>query len=208
MKVLLLAPLTSSIVVMDILNAVYDKTGIYDVRVDGNPIDNYPDYDIGVSFLYTHRIPRAQVETHTWYNFHPGPLPEMRGRNLAYHAIMEDKKEFGATLHYMSAEYDTGDIIECRRFPITGSDNAGTLVAKSHAALLAMFKEYVPRVISGEQLQATPQGDGHYYRKSPIYSEIQLTDEQQRAIRAVTVKYKFTAYATIGGVEYRIIRSG
>src|SRR6266404_2890824 len=82
-------------------------------ETDDRRLGEFPEYDLGIGFLYTHRIPASEfMEPYRWVNFHPGPLPEFRGRNLAYHAISEDAKEFGATVHYMEKTFDTGELIE------------------------------------------------------------------------------------------------
>ena len=80
-------------------------------------ISEFPDYDIGVGFLYTYKIPAEQL-TKTWINFHPAPPPEYGGRNVAYHAIINNSQYFGGTMHYMNEEFDRGDIIDCQRFKI------------------------------------------------------------------------------------------
>ena len=93
-----------------------------------------PDYDIGVGFLYTYKIPAEQL-TKTWINFHPAPLPEYGGRNVAHHAIINNSQYFGGTMHYMNEEFDRGDIIDCQRFKIQKTDTAGDLVIKSYETL-------------------------------------------------------------------------
>jgi len=199
---------SSGAVGRDMMSYLYSIPGEFQVvaaYTANDPIRSYPAYDLGVSFLYTHKIHAEHVTAHEWVNFHPGPLPEMRGRNLAYHAIIEKRKEFGATIHYMDASFDTGDIIECRRFPILDADNAGDLVIKSRAVLADLFMEYMPRIIAGEDLPVIKQGEGNYYMRDYIGDEIELSDEQQLMIRAVTVPGKFYARALVGGVEYRIV---
>src|SRR5688500_1816660 len=63
-------------------------------------------YDIGISFLYPHKVPKEHLDGHTWINFHPAPLPLYRGRNVAYHAIMNGTGSFGGTIHYMDENFD------------------------------------------------------------------------------------------------------
>ena len=65
------------------------------------------------------------------FNLHPGALPEYAGLNSASWALYHGRAEHGVTLHHMAAGIDTGDIAYQRRFPITDSDTALTLNAKS-----------------------------------------------------------------------------
>lgn len=168
-------------------------------------LTHFPEYDLGISFLYTYKIPASEFrEPYKWVNFHPGPLPEFRGRNLAYHAIMQKSASFGATIHYMDAEFDTGEIIEVQRFPIEETDTAGDLVRKSHNLLVKLFMKHIPLLLRGK-LPSYPQGPGTYYQKVEIVGHIQLNDEQQRLIRAVTVAPRYYATTTIGGKLYRIV---
>ena len=97
---------------------------------ENNPIKDFQniDYDLGISFLYTYKIPASEFSKNKiWLNFHPGPLPEYKGRNLCYHAIMNKAPRFGATLHYMDKDFDTGNIIEVITFPIAADYTAGDL---------------------------------------------------------------------------------
>lgn len=175
-------------------------------KTDNQKISAFPDYDLGISFLYTHRIPSAEFHhPYKWVNFHPGPLPEFRGRNLAYHAIMEESPYFGATIHYMDCDFDTGEIIEVVRFPIMPHHTAGDLVAHSYLLLSQLFKTYMPELLKGK-IESRPQGDdGRYFRRVPIDDKIELTEQQARKIRAVTVDPRFHARVNIGGKLYKLV---
>ncbi len=167
-----------------------------------------PPYDLGVNFLATHKIPSSEFTIpYRWLNFHPAPLPEYKGRNLAYHAIINGEKEFGATLHYMAPEYDTGPIIEVKKFPIENHHTSGDLVKISHQLLKELFIKWVPRILNGEEIPSTPQnkGEGRYYKKSPLCEEISIPDSSKIVIRALTCHPKHHAQITISGKKYKII---
>jgi len=175
-------------------------------ETENQNIHCFGEYELGLGFLYTHRIPASEfVQPYRWVNFHPGPLPEFRGRNLAYHAIMQGVPSFGATIHYMAEEFDTGEIIDIERFAILPSDTAGDLVRRSHDALEGLFKSYVPRLLEG-RVPSYPQGkEGQYYRKSLIADVIALSEEQERKIRALTVVPKFYGRVKVAGRTYNIV---
>ena len=59
-------------------------------------------YDLGISLGYLHKVPVEELKKAPWINFHPSPLPEYGGRNVAYHAILNKESNFGATIHYMN----------------------------------------------------------------------------------------------------------
>jgi methionyl-tRNA formyltransferase len=158
---------------------------------------------LGVSFLYNYLIPAEQIKNHVWVNFHPAPLPEYRGRNVGYQSILNNEKEFGATLHYADETFDTGDIIAVKYFPIRASDHAGNVTENARNACLHLFYEWMPRLLKGEKPQGFRQMGGTYYKKKPIDPNVSLTSEQQRLVRAITAPPHF-AETTIGGIKYVI----
>lgn len=172
-------------------------------------IDNWDElngigYDIGISFMYQYKVPKEQL-TKTWFNFHPAPLPEYKGRNLCYHAIMNGAKSFGATVHYMDENFDTGGIIEAFDFPIDPSWTAQDLHDKVMEESRRLFKRFFPMIIQGYNFGYTHNEGGRYYKKEPIEDYIGLNDYQDRRVRAITYG-DFYPKIDIGGVAYKIVR--
>ncbi len=175
-------------------------------NTENKPIKDFEniEYDLGISFLYTHKIPTSEfLKNKLWLNFHPGPLPEYRGRNLCYHALINGAAKFGATLHYMDKEFDTGDIIEVLTFPIEPHYTAGALSELSKDALVTLFKKYIPLFLKGKNIQGKKQlTAGNYYKKTVIDEEIKLCPEDQIKVRALTVYPLFYAHTIINGKKY------
>lgn len=170
--------------------------------------DKIPDdYDLGISFLYNKRVPAEHVKNHTWINFHPAPLPGYGGRNVAYHAIMNAERFFGATVHYMDENFDTGDIIAVNYFPIEESDTAGSISVKARYECFNLFRIYVPIFLAGDHPTGIKQENARYYKKEPIDDRIVLTTRQEREVRAITAAPHF-AKTIIGGKEYVLVPSG
>jgi methionyl-tRNA formyltransferase len=166
-------------------------------------MDFNDDYEIGFNFLGSKRIPAEQLgDGRRWINWHPAPLPEYGGRNVAYHAIMEGAKEFGATIHYMTAEMDAGDIIECHRFPIHAYSTAGSIMELAKQHCVSLFQKWVPELLKGP-VPARKQVP-NYYKKQPINDFLWVSDEQKRVIRALTYHPQHHARIDIGGRTYRI----
>jgi len=184
--------------------------GEHDVHCFGE--DNpYPfseletDYDAGISFMHTRKVPANQINTHPWFNFHPAPLPEYKGRNLCYHAIMNGEKQFGATLHYMDENFDTGSIIETRRFPIANYWTAEDVSRTAIAYAQKLFTDYLPRILAGEEFIRIPNVGGRYYKKESIEDFVGLNDYQDKKVRAITYG-KFYPKINVGGVMYKIVK--
>lgn len=180
---------------------------VHDIRVSDHPLEFYGNYDVGISFMHQHKVPAEQVNTHPWINFHPGPLPEYKGRNLCYHAIMNGERKFGVTVHYMDEDFDTGDIIEVFRFPIHEWWNAEDLSKKTIDISKKVFVEYLPIILENRIPQRRPNVGGAYYKKAKIADVVSLDKDVplSRFIRAVYFP-PFYPKVEIGGVTYKIVK--
>ena len=70
-------------------------------------------------------------------NIHPALLPKFGGKGMWGHhvhtAVLEAKeKESGATVHYVTAGIDEGEIILQKSFPIAENETINTLASKIH----------------------------------------------------------------------------
>jgi methionyl-tRNA formyltransferase len=172
---------------------------------ENRPVEKFPDYDLGLAFLYGHRIPASEFDGRKrWINFHSAPLPEFGGRNIAFHAIMQGATHFGATIHYMDAGLDSGDLIEVRRFPIKPHYTAGDLALRSQRLLLHLFRKHVPALLQRD-LPSTPQRGGTYYTRTELPTHIELDKAQQLLLRALTAHPLCHAKEMAGGRSFRII---
>lgn len=172
---------------------------------DNGRVAKFPDYDLGIAFLYGHRIPASELAgSKVWVNFHSAPLPEFRGCNGAYHAIMQRAPCFGATIHYMDANFDTGEVIEVQRFPIKPYQTAGDLVRRSHRILIHLFRKHIPAILQAK-IPSAPQGPGTYYSRSVLPTYVDLDERQELLIRALTVHPLYHARVRVGGCSYRIV---
>lgn len=175
----------------------------YLVRHSGE-YDWSEDYDIGISFMYPYKVPADQLHK-TRINFHPGPLPEYKGRNLCYHAIMNGEKEFGATVHYMDENFDTGRIIEVSHFPIDPAWCADELSAVTIEEAKTLFQEYLPRILAGEEFHSSPNVGGTYYSKQEIDEFISVSKSTQNQIRAISYE-NFVPKININGRIFKVVR--
>ncbi len=63
-------------------------------------------------------------------NLHPGRLPEYAGLHTHQWAIKNGEVTFGATIHWMTAEVDAGDLAYTQEFPISEKDTGLSLYLK------------------------------------------------------------------------------
>lgn len=142
-------------------------------------------------------------------NFHPGPLPEARGSG--YHvAILEKWNYWGVTVHYMDEQFDTGAIIECRRFAIDDKIVNKDLVTMAHEQLFVLFKDTIQKIIGGEKLEKSIQTEGRYFSLSELERDKFIRKDEtmediDRKIRAFWNPPYSGAQIEINGTRYTII---
>jgi methionyl-tRNA formyltransferase len=147
------------------------------------------DVDVVISFLFWKRIrePILSLGRIGCLNFHPAPLPDIRGLGGYNVAVLEAMSEWGVSCHFVDAEFDTGDLVEVERFPI--DPNTATALSvdiDSQEHMLGLFERVMRRVLAGEQLPRTPQGEGRYVSGEEFESLRRLRpgDDAERKLRA------------------------
>jgi len=163
-------------------------------------------YDLGISFLYAFKVPYNEVSSKHWINFHPAPLPGYGGRNLAYHAIMNEERQYGGTIHYMDSTFDTGPIIAVNHFDIEEKDVAGDIFLRSCEVLIEMFDYYVPLVLNSNKqpLESTLQKDTRYFKDIKIDDFITVSYAVKKQIRAKMCA-PYSPKINIGGRVFKIV---
>ena len=83
-------------------------------------VDELEDVDIVISFLFWNKIRRPLIELGRigCLNFHPAPLPDIRGVGGYNVAVLEGMSEWGVSCHFVDEDFDTGDLVRVDRFPI------------------------------------------------------------------------------------------
>ncbi len=82
-------------------------------------------------------------------NIHGSLLPHYRGRAPVNWAILNGERETGATLHYMVARADAGDIVDQLAVPILADDDAREVFTKVTAAAEIVLARSLPALIAG-----------------------------------------------------------
>ena len=67
----------------------------------------------------------------------------MYGMKVHKSVIQNQEKETGITVHYLNEQYDDGEIILQKSYPVTPEDDAETIAAKVHL----LEHEWYPKVI-------------------------------------------------------------
>ena len=106
--------------------------------------------DVALSVFFTYILRPAFLDSFPagTINLHPSYLPYNRGRHPNIWSIV-DGTPAGATLHYVDAGVDTGDIIARRREHVDPVDTGESLYRKLELACVTLFKETWPLIREG-----------------------------------------------------------
>jgi methionyl-tRNA formyltransferase len=119
-------------------------------------------------------------------NLHPSLLPHNRGAHSNVWAIV-DGTPAGASLHWIDAGVDTGDLIAQREVEVEPIDTGKSLYHKLERAGLTLFQECWPALAAGNApRRPQPSGAGSSHRRRDLESldEIHL-DEPTTARRVI-----------------------
>ena len=109
---------------------------------------------------YLKLVPSAVVSRFDWrmINIHPALLPEFGGPGMygikVHQAVLAaGKKESGASVHYVTEEYDRGEVIARARVPVLPGDTAERLAAR----VLTAEHRLLPHVVTVMSLMGLPR---------------------------------------------------
>lgn len=125
-------------------------------------------------------------------NLHMAPLPEYRGCNQFTFAILDDKKEFGTSIHVMEVGIDSGDLLFEKRFVIPENCFVDQLYELTYTASCELFSESANKLFAGEytrtsqeELKATRTSSIHYRKEINDVKCIDLNWPEEKIMRHV-----------------------
>lgn len=108
---------------------------------------------------YYYRVP--VTDAFPMINLHPAPLPRYRGAWPMPVTLLRGEREGGICLHKMGADFDTGDIVLQRSFPLEREDTLADYMHKAKRLIAPMVRELL-RNLPALLAQARPQEAGAY----------------------------------------------
>jgi methionyl-tRNA formyltransferase len=171
------------------VDLVAQQHGLPLVSYDDLQSDPPGDVDLVISFLFWKRIrePLLSLGRVGCLNFHPAPLPDIRGVGGYNVALVEGRREWGVSCHFVDADFDTGDLVEVERFPIDpDAETAFSLDLQSQERLYELFKRVMRPALAGEELPREPQGAGRYVDREEFEAlrRVRPGDDLERKLRA------------------------
>lgn len=102
-------------------------------------------FDLYVLAGYMRILPRGILNFGTFINIHPSLLPQFKGADAIKRAFMSGVKETGVSVHYVSEEVDSGEIIAQQKCRIAPDMTLQDLENKIHQIEHCLY----PKVIEG-----------------------------------------------------------
>jgi methionyl-tRNA formyltransferase len=169
--------------------------------------------DFLFSFYYRSMLgaPLLRCASRGALNMHGSLLPKFRGRAPVNWAILKGAHESGATLHYMVARADAGEIVDQQAVPILADDDAREVFAKVTVAAELVLARSLPGLIDGTApRRPQPIEPGQYFgRRRPEDGRIDWRRpalEIHNLVRAVAPPFP-GAFAQVGGERWEIHRT-
>jgi len=170
------------------------------------------DYIISVHFPYIYPKSVLEIPEHGVVNLHPAYLPYNRGWHTPTWAI-HDTTPYGATLHFMEEEIDSGDIIHQKKLEKKLSDTADDLYQRVKKLEFQVFKEGWKDLVNFDydrKSQNLEKGSKHTKEDIKKIQKIDLNEKIKaekliRKLKALTTnKISEAAYFENEGKKYRV----
>ncbi len=106
--------------------------------------------DFIFSFYYRQMLSESvlKIPTHGAFNLHGSLLPRYRGRAPVNWAVLHGERSTGASLHYMVAKPDAGDLVAQTEVPILNNDTAGEVFEKVTVAAEVTLWKVLPELLA------------------------------------------------------------
>jgi len=169
--------------------------------------------DFIFSFYYRYMLPLALLERAKLgaLNMHGSLLPRYRGRVPVNWAVLRGESETGATLHYMTAKPDAGDIVDQFAVPILPDDTALAVFRKVTCAAELVLHRSLPDLLAGRapRRPQDPALASYFGRRRPEDGRIDWTQSAEsihNLVRAVAPPYP-GAYFHVGARTIKVLQT-
>lgn len=118
------------------------------------------------------KIPQALLDLSnvSFYNFHYGLLPKMRGVDPIFECIRRKESETGITVHRITPKIDEGPILKVQKIELKATTTHGSLCSEMATLAVTICSQLLPLFTSQIAPPTEPQSnkDAHYYGRPGI----------------------------------------
>ena len=179
-----------------------DDSVLYTLIKSGKMVD----IDLVISYLYPKKIkyPLINLGKIGCINFHPAPLPDYKSSAGYNIAILEGRKNYGVSVHFIdSEELDSGPIVKVLKFPISEKENALSLYKKTQEKLLELFKETINILGSNEDIK-TYENKGGLYLNNKQLEKLKEIDLKKDNLETIDKKIRAFFFPPYTGAKIKI----
>jgi methionyl-tRNA formyltransferase len=160
--------------------------------------------DLLISAAYGHRIPMTSSHDIKVLNLHPTLLPHGKGPWPLPHIILREESRSGVTLHKVSAEWDSGDIVAHQAFDVEPAETLESLTFKTRMTAQELMKSVAGNF---DRLweSAKPQASAGNYWKGFDWEKDRVIDWKwpvEKIDRLIRAFGNFDCGATFEGQEW------
>lgn len=139
------------------LNDVNDASFISIVKYEIKP-------DLLLTYTFPQKIKQDLLSIPKWgVNMHPALLPHYRGSNPYFWTIANGETQTGITYHFLTDEFDAGDILLQQSVSILPNDTCGMVLAKQEIVAADMLNELLIMLQTGN-IAPKPQELGDFIK--------------------------------------------
>ncbi len=133
-----------------------------------------PDLCISVRFGKIFKGPWLRLAPKGILNLHSGLLPEYRGILATFWTLLQQRDEYGCTLHWVEDEcIDTGQIIETIRLPVKPEKSLFSHIVALYEPGAAKIAQAITQLSNGKSLAREVQQGKHQYFSWPQQEDCQ-----------------------------------
>jgi methionyl-tRNA formyltransferase len=170
-----------------------------------------PDFLFSFYYRQMLKAPLLDLPARGALNMHGSLLPRYRGRAPVNWAVLNGERETGASLHYMVAKPDAGDLVAQTAVPILPDDTAREVFDKVTVAAEITLDRALPGLVAGTapHLPLDLAHGSYFGGRKPADGRIDWTQDAVRIhdlVRAVAPPYP-GASTTINGRPARLLRT-
>lgn len=111
------------------------------------------DFEFLFSIINPNKISNQllSLPTRRAVNFHDAPLPRYAGLHVTSWAIANRETDFGVTWHEITEQFDAGQILKQREFPLAPDETAFSLNVKCFEHGKSLFSELIDELADGRE---------------------------------------------------------
>lgn len=169
--------------------------------------------DFIFSFYYRNmlRQPLLDAAARGTLNMHGSLLPKYRGRVPINWAVINGESETGATLHYMTAKPDAGDIVDRQAVTILPDETASDVFRKVTSAAAQVLDRSLPGLVAGTapRIKQDLAAGSYFGGRKPADGRIDWKQTAARVhnlVRGVAPPYP-GAFTMLGGGTLKVLRT-